>query len=39
MREWILENTNVTEQEYDNLLNINTVSIKGKSRAGVYQDH
>lgn len=30
MREWILENTNVTEQEYDNLLNINTVSIKGK---------
>lgn len=30
MKEWILENTTITEQEYDNLLNINTVSIKGK---------
>lgn len=31
MREWILQNTEVTQEEYDKLLNLNTVRINGKS--------
>ena len=31
MKEWILENTEVTSVEYDKLINYDTVSIKGKS--------
>lgn len=30
MKEWILENTEITTDEYDKLININTVSINGK---------
>ena len=31
MKEWILENTDVTNKEYDQLINLNTVSINGQS--------
>ena len=31
MREWILENTGVSPEEYDKLINYDTVSINGKS--------
>lgn len=31
MKEWILENTKITSEEYDKLINLNTVSINGKS--------
>ena len=30
MKEWILENTDISSEEYDNLINLDTVSIKGK---------
>lgn len=29
MREWILENTDVTEEEYDKLINPETITIEG----------
>ena len=31
MKEWILENADVTSKEYDQLINLNTVSINGQS--------
>lgn len=32
MREWILENTEVTAEEYDNLINPETLNIEGESK-------
>lgn len=32
MKEWILENTTVTEKEYDSLINPNTLHIEGESK-------
>lgn len=32
MKEWILENTDVTEEEYDKLINPNTLNVKGESK-------
>lgn len=32
MREWILQNTNVTDEQYDSLINPNTVNINGEKR-------
>ena len=31
MKEWILENTDISEEEYNKLINLNTISINGKS--------
>lgn len=39
MKEWVLNNTSVTEQEYDNIINSNTLKLKNSNLKEIYADY
>ena len=39
MKEWVLNNTSVTEEEYDNLISSNTLKLKNTNLEEIYADY